>query len=1769
MLFIHSEVAGLWSSILSSPLIVVALIICSAYIFFAGKRILSHSFSSRLCIAAIILLSSEFVNGQNAIVTENTLTGNPISEWGVTNSSDFRNVNLNGYATDISVNKGQVVHFKIDAVDGTSYSIKIYRLGYYGGLGGRLKADLGLFTGVKQPDGIADATTGLLDCSNWSETTSWNVPADAVSGFYIVKLQDQNDATNINNIVFIVRDDGSTSQMLFQANDATWQAYNGYGGNNLYNGTTALNQGHASKVSYNRPFFIYNTGFTANGLGSDWYMNDEYPMIRFLEHNGYDMTYTTNTDEAQGAVLTNHKVLVAAGHDEYWSKEMRDNVENARAAGVNLAFFTGNEVYWKTRWENDASGKANRVLVCYKEGTLADGSTGEATCGSKCDVSSPVWTGLWRMGATYDAGKPENALTGNISWQPATAAIQVPYAYKDLRFWRNTSIPSLTTGQVATLAPSSLGYEMDFEQFPNSYPHGRITMSSTSVGTYVHKLSLYKDPSGAWVFGAGTVLWAWGLDDQHFGGPNTVNADMQQATINLFTDMHVMAGSIQSGLTLGTPSTDVTAPTSVITSPLNNSTQPISSQITITGTAADIGGAVGGVEVSVDGGTNWQVAIGTTSWTFSWNPAANGVYIIKSRAYDDSGNMEDGTVTSGPNVVQVTLAPAPCPCHIFTTQAPPDQIENDQTGIELGVKFKSSENGFITGVRFYKTTANVGAHIGELYDVNGNLLATATFNGETASGWQTVNFSNPVPVIANTTYVASYFSQSGNYYGTSNFFTTDINNSPLTGLADNYPTDPNGVYIHTSTTAFPTNSPGNKSNYWVDVTFNTTSTAIAIAGSDQTIAVPATTATLNGSGSTGTITDYTWTTVSGPNAPGISAPNAVSTAVTGLIPGTYIFQLSINGGISTSQVSVIVLPAGAPSTIFTTQFPTDNLSTGNPVELGVKFRSSQAGYINGIRFYKTLGNEGAHIGELYSSAGIKLASATFNGETTSGWQTVLFSAPVFISANTTYIAAYFSATGTYTATPNYFTTPVVNNPLTGLADGTDGANGVFKYTNTPAEPTTGSNQTNYWVDAIYSSTLNNIVANAGNDQTIILPVASASLDGSGSVNATSYTWTQVSGPNTAAITTPVNVTTTATGLIRGIYIFDLTVNGGASSAQVAVTVMQNGSTLTIFTTQKPPDDATDNDGVNNPATGIETGVKFRSSQSGFISGVRFYKTTDNLGIHVGELYATDGTLLARATFSSETASGWQTVEFSTPVVILANTTYIASYFSPLGNYKGTVNYFTTAVVNSPLTGLADGTDGPNGVYKYTAAEAMPVNGGAATNYWVDAIFSTSANPVLANAGPNQTIILPVTTVTLDGSATTGNITDYTWTVISGPNTPLLTTPGDVSTPATGLEEGTYVFQLSVNAGISKSQVTVTVLPAGSSLTIFTTQVPVDGTSTNPQPIELGVKFQSSQSGYINGVRFYKTAGNDGTHIGELYDASGNRLASATFVNETATGWQNVAFSAPVLITPQTTYVAAYYSPNGTYTGTANYFTTAVVNDPLTGLADGTDGSNGVYQNTTLLAGPVFPSISPIPDNQPNYWVDVVFTESSTPLPVQYLSFTATKAGNDAKLQWTTSQEENNKGFEVQKSVDGASWTVLGFVAGAGNSQTPRSYQYTDQDLAPGKYYYRLRQVDNDGKSDISKVVSVTISGELQMELLQNRPNPFNNSTSIIIIIPKAGRISLTVYDQLGRPIRTLLDADKLPGTYTIQMSRDGLSGGIYYYKLNSKDGSTTRKMTIY
>jgi hypothetical protein len=142
---------------------------------------------------------------------------------------------------------------------------------------------------------------------------------------------------------------------------------------------------------------------------------------------------------------------------------------------------------------------------------------------------------------------------------------------------------------------------------------------------------------------------------------------------------------------------------------------------------------------------------------------------------------------------------------------------------------------------------------------------------------------------------------------------------------------------------------------------------------------------------------------------------------------------------------------------------------------------------------------------------------------------------------------------------------------------------------------------------------------------------------------------------------------------------------------------------------------------------VEVGVKFRADTNGVITGLRFYKGAGNSGTHVGHLWTATGTLLATATFTGESASGWQQVSLASPVAVTANTTYVASYYAPVGRYSVDDNYFATSGVdNPPLHALANGVDGGNGVYRYGTGGGFPASTFAASNYWVDVVYTTTA-----------------------------------------------------------------------------------------------------------------------------------------------------------------------------------------------------------------------------------------------------------------------------------------------------------------------------------------------------------------------------------------------------------------------------------------------------------
>ena len=222
----------------------------------------------------------------NAIVAENCLPGTPQSQWDISGAGDS---SIQGFTTDISVNHGQTVSFKI-STNSTNYKLNIYRLGYYGGAGARLVTTISPSATLpqNQPACITDTATAMTDCGNWAVSASWPIPATAVSGLYLA-VATRQDTGGASHIPFIVRNDSSTSDIVFKTSDTTWQAYNDYAGANLYTGGPGPQSG-AYKVSYNRPFHTRVYEFYS------WIFNAEYPMIRFLESNGYDISYISSLD---------------------------------------------------------------------------------------------------------------------------------------------------------------------------------------------------------------------------------------------------------------------------------------------------------------------------------------------------------------------------------------------------------------------------------------------------------------------------------------------------------------------------------------------------------------------------------------------------------------------------------------------------------------------------------------------------------------------------------------------------------------------------------------------------------------------------------------------------------------------------------------------------------------------------------------------------------------------------------------------------------------------------------------------------------------------------------------------------------------------------------------------------------------------------------------------------------------------------------------------------------------------------------------------------------------------------------------------------------------------------------------------------------------------------------------------------------------------------------------------------------------------------------
>ncbi|MCW1970573.1 MAG: hypothetical protein KIH69_020890, partial [Anaerolineae bacterium] len=503
----------------------------------------------------------------NPIEAENCLTGS--SGWlmnlSTMNPADDLNGQIKGYASATSVNKGSSINFHVSVNPAQNYSIEIYRLGWYGGAGGRLVKTIPGKGGTKQTDCPADATTGMVAC-NWAVGHTLAVPTSWVTGVYVAMLVRADGYRS--QIVFIVRDDSRVANFIFQHPVTTNAAYNNYpAGTNhsrsLYHfnscETVACSEipalvgtgsKRAVKVSLDRPGGVELSSYR---LGYEYYL------LQWLEKENYDVQYVTDIDVHNNAgMLLGRKGAISAGHDEYWTKEMRDAWEAARNAGTNLAFIGANIAYWQIRLENSSSGATNRVVVGYKD--IGNFETNPISNRSATDpytvgevpynrhIDPLALTDPTRNTTTFRnlaTPRPEQTLIGiqYNGYVANDAAWFQTYVAQNTSHWAYNGTGLSNGSSVASL----VGYEVDRLYAASIYPHPISTTYTTlaqspfvntntangslanSTPNDVQQASIYRAPSNAWVFAAGTLNWSYGLARTGY-----INAGIQQMTRNIF-----------------------------------------------------------------------------------------------------------------------------------------------------------------------------------------------------------------------------------------------------------------------------------------------------------------------------------------------------------------------------------------------------------------------------------------------------------------------------------------------------------------------------------------------------------------------------------------------------------------------------------------------------------------------------------------------------------------------------------------------------------------------------------------------------------------------------------------------------------------------------------------------------------------------------------------------------------------------------------------------------------------------------------------------------------------------------------------------------------------------------------------------------------------------------------------------------------------------------------------------------------------------------------
>lgn len=430
----------------------------------------------------------------NVIARENTLPGTTdwmLAKTHIAPETRYRSPRIEGYCSATSLRAGDTLDIMVSTNPPAPFTVDFYRMGYYGGKGGRFMQSLDTIQGLAQPDPDIGEMR-LRDC-RWDTSASFTIPDDWVSGVYVGKLTEHREGLQ-SYLIFILRDDRK-ADFMFQCSDTTWNAYNRWPDQfSLYDdGENEWYLGPNTATSFNRPYGKYcQVVDTPLSIGSGEFLLWEFPMAFWMEQQGYDVTYVSNLDtHADAAGLMRARGFLSVGHDEYWTRAMYDNVLGAIQSGMSAGFFSGDTCWGLIDLLPGHGGQPNRGM------TRVDhfGPTDEALVKNYPAVGEFPHQGPDQ--ALMIGGRDVYPVSGGAAW---ICSAEDHWIFEGTGMKNGDAIPGL------------VGFE--WHGAPANIPGLRVVATgraSTGASEGTYSSTLYPGPRGNIVFNASTIWWADGL----------------------------------------------------------------------------------------------------------------------------------------------------------------------------------------------------------------------------------------------------------------------------------------------------------------------------------------------------------------------------------------------------------------------------------------------------------------------------------------------------------------------------------------------------------------------------------------------------------------------------------------------------------------------------------------------------------------------------------------------------------------------------------------------------------------------------------------------------------------------------------------------------------------------------------------------------------------------------------------------------------------------------------------------------------------------------------------------------------------------------------------------------------------------------------------------------------------------------------------------------------------------------------------------------------